>query len=354
MLVKTVSLSGLMRFAREALMASGVSETDSDVIAQTLVTTDSFGVLSHGTKNLYQYIQKMQAGGLNPKAVPTVDAEGPAWAILNGNQAMGMVSACKAMNLAIEKAKACGIGYVGVRNSCHFGAAGYYSNLAARQGLIGLAMSNADPNMAIPNSRDVVIGNNPFSFAVPTANAESIFLDIALSNVAALKVVAAREKGEQVPAGWLIDAEGAPTTDPSRFPYESHLLPMAAHKGYGLAILVEILASVITGAGMLSEVKSWNLDLKAPNNVGHVLIAIDVSQMLPGEVFARRMEKLARELHAAPRAKGVEQIFLPGEMDWAKHKKAVAEDRLALTDAMEKNLKALSEMCAIPIAINEA
>lgn len=153
--MKTVSLSGLMRFAREALMASGVSETDSDVIAQTLVTTDSFGVLSHGTKNLYQYIQKMQAGGLNPKAVPTVDAEGPAWAILNGNQAMGM-------------------------------------------------------------------------------------------------------------------------------------------------------------------------------------------------------EKLARELHAAPRAKGAEQIFLPGEMDWAKHKKAVAEDRLALTDAMEKNLKALSEMCAIPIAINEA
>lgn len=351
--MSTISISELTRFAKQTLMYYGMTEEDSSVVAQTLVTTDSFGVLSHGTKNLYQYVQKMQAGGLNPRAVPTVEAEGLAWVILNGNQAMGMVSACKAMNLAIDKAKQCGIGYVGVRNSCHFGAAGYYANLAARQGLIGLAMSNADPNMAIPNSCDVAIGNNPFSFAVPAANGESIFLDIALSNVAALKVVAAREKGEKVPEGWLIDAEGAPTTDPSGFPYDSHLLPMAAHKGYGLAILVEMLASAITGAGMLSEVKSWNLDLKAPNNVGHAFIAIDVAQMLPGKVFAERVDKLTQELHAAPKAKNAAQIFLPGEMDWEKHKKALRENRLALTDAMLENLKSLSQMCGIPIAIQE-
>ena len=130
---------------------------------------------------------------------------------------MGMVSSCRAMELAIEKAKKTGIAYVGVHNSCHFGAAGYYANLAAQQGLLGIAMSNTDPNMAI--------GNNPFSFAAPLKNGKSVFLDIALSGAAALKIVMAREKGQQVPPGFLIDAEGLPTTDPSGFPYESHLLP---------------------------------------------------------------------------------------------------------------------------------
>ena len=148
---------------------------------------------------------KCQAGGLDPKAIPTVEKEGPAWAILNGNCAFGMVSACKGMTLAVEKARACGIGYVGVHNSCHFGAAGYYANIAARNGMIGLSMSNADPNMAVPNSSGVAIGNNPFSFAIPYKDGRSIFLDMALSNVAALKVVMAREKGLQVPSGWLVD-----------------------------------------------------------------------------------------------------------------------------------------------------
>ena len=235
------------------------------------MTTDTFGVFSHGTNNLYNYIRKMLAGGLYAKAVPTVEKEGPSWAIVNGNAAMGMVSSCRAMELAIEKAKKTGIAYVGVHNSCHFGAAGYYANLAAQQGLLGIAMSNTDPNMAIPGSRDVAIGNNPFSFAAPLKNGKSVFLAIALSGAAALKIVMAREKGQQVPPGFLIDAEGLPTTDPSGFPYDSHLLPMAAHKGYGFAIMVEILASVLTGAGLLSQVVSWNLDLEATEQLAQIL-----------------------------------------------------------------------------------
>lgn len=232
--MKAIQVDELLRFAQAALEAAGVGAEDARTIANTLVTTDTFGVFSHGTNNLYNYIRKMQAGGLDAKAVPTVEKEGPSWAIVNGNAAMGMVSSCRAMELAIEKAKKTGIAYVGVHNSCHFGAAGYYANLAAQQGLLGIAMSNTDPNMAIPGSRDVAIGNNPFSFAAPLKNGKSVFLDIALSGAAALKIVMAREKGQQVPPGFLIDAEGLPTTDPSGFPYESHLLPMAAHQGIRL------------------------------------------------------------------------------------------------------------------------
>ena len=337
--MKAIQVDELLRFAQAALEAAGVGAEDARTIANTLVTTDTFGVFSHGTNNLYNYIRKMQAGGLDAKAVPTVEKEGPSWAIVNGNAAMGMVSSCRAMNLAIEKAKKTGIAYVGVHNSCHFGAAGYYANLAAQQGLLGIAMSNTDPNMAIPGSRDVAIGNNPFSFAAPLKNGKSVFLDIALSGAAALKIVMAREKGQQVPPGFLIDAEGLPTTDPSGFPYVSHLLPMAAHKGYGFAIMVEILASVLTGAGLLSQVVSWNLDLEAKNNVGHAFIAVDLAQMLPMDEFEARMEQMVQELESAPLAKNAQKIFVPGEMEWAKREKALAENRLELADNMAENLE---------------
>lgn len=225
--MKTILVEDLKDFSIKALEKAGVSMEDARTIAEVLVTTDTFGVLSHGTKNLYQYILKMQAGGLNPKAVPEIEAEGPAWAVINGNAAAGMVSACKAMTLAVEKARTTGIAYVGVRNSCHFGAAGYYANLAAKEGMIGIAMSNADPNMAIPNSSGVAIGNNPFSFAVPYKEDQTIFLDMALSNVAALKVVMAKEKGVQVPSGWLVDKDGQPTNDPSGFPRNLSCCPSA-------------------------------------------------------------------------------------------------------------------------------
>ena len=347
--MKTIRIDDLRDFSVGALRKAGVSETDAAVIAEALVTTDLFGVFSHGTKNLLNYILKIRAGGLNARAVPVVEAEGPAWAVLNGNAAMGMVSATRGMELAVAKARSAGIGYVGVKNSCHFGAAGYYANLAAKQGMIGIAMSNADPNMAIPNSRCVAIGNNPFSFAAPLPNGKSVFLDIALSNVSALKVIMAKEKGVSVPTEWLVDSEGRPTGDPSGFPGRSFLQPMAAHKGYGLAVMVELLASVLTGSGLLGEVKSWNLDLAAPNNAGHAFIALDVSQMIPPELFAARMEQLSGELHSADKAANADRIYLPGEMEWEKYDAALRSGRLQLTDAMVENLTKLSEITQISL-----
>ena len=347
--MKTIRIDDLRDFSVGALRKAGVSETDAAVIAEALVTTDLFGVFSHGTKNLLNYILKIRAGGLNARAVPVVEAEGPAWAVLNGNAAMGMVSATRGMELAVAKARSAGIGYVGVKNSCHFGAAGYYANLAAKQGMIGIAMSNADPNMAIPNSRCVAIGNNPFSFAAPLPNGKSVFLDIALSNVAALKVIMAKEKGVSVPTEWLVDSEGRPTGDPSGFPGRSFLQPMAAHKGYGLAVMVELLATVLTGSGLLGEVKSLNLDLAAPTYAGHSFIALDVSQMIPPELFAARMEQLSGELHSADKAANADRIYLPGEMEWEKYDAALRSGRLQLTDAMVENLTKLSEITQISL-----
>lgn len=351
--MKVISVDELKRVSVEALRKAGLTAEDAATAAEVLVTTDTFGVLSHGTKNLYPYILKMQSGGLNAAAQPTVEKEGPSWAIINGNNSLGMLSGCKAMELAIEKAKKTGIAYVGVNNSCHFGAAGYYANLAAKAGMIGLSMSNADPNMAIPNSCGVAIGNNPFSFAAPTGDGKSLFLDIALSNVAALKVVMAKEKGQSVPSSWLIDEDGQPTSDPSGFPETSHLQPMAAHKGYGLAMMVETLASVLTCAGVLSQVTSWNLRMSDKNGAGHAFIAIDISQMMDMEVFTARMQQMIAELKRAPLAKGASQIFVPGEMEWTKREKALAENRLELTDVMVENLEKLAGMYGMSVGFLE-
>ena len=347
-----IKLDELKSFSMETLLKTGVSEEDAKTITEVLVTTDTFGVLTHGTKNLYQYILKMHAGGLDAKAVPTVVGEGPSWAIINGNKAVGMVSACKAMNLAIKKAKETGIAYVGIKNSCHFGAAGYYANLAAKEGLIGLSMSNADPVIAVPNGCKKAIGTNPFSFAAPLGDGKSVFLDIALSNVAALKVIMAQEKGQAIPDTWLVDEDGLPTTDASKFPKEASLQPMGAHKGYGLAILVEILASVITGAGLLSEITSWNLDLSSSNNAGHAFIAIDISKMISPEIFAKRINKTASELKNGPKAKCADKIFLPGEMEWDKRNAALESGELEITDAMAESYRKLSELTGVKINLD--
>lgn len=351
--MKKIKLNSLRSFTIDSLVDAGVNLADATEAADALVTTDTFGVMTHGTKNLNQYIHKMQAGGLDPHAKPTIDREGLSWAILNGNKALGMVSGCKAMKLAIQKARETGIAYVGVHNSCHFGAAGYYANLAASEGMIGLSMSNADPVIAVPGGRTKAIGTNPFSFAAPLGDGTSLFLDIALSNVAALKVISAKEKGQPIPDTWLVDENGLPTTDANKFPKEASLQPMAAHKGYGLAVLVELLSSVVTGAGMLSEVVSWNLDLSSTNNVGHAFIAIDVSKMLPYEQFLSRMRWIADELHQSPKAVGHNRIWLPGEMEWERRKKVLATGEVELTDTMADSLTELSKKNGIRLEIAE-
>lgn len=349
--MKKVKIKELREFAVQALVKSGVPVENAEITADTLITTDMFGVMTHGIRNLGQYIEKTEAGGLDAKAEPEVICEGPAFAIMNGNKALGMVSGCKAMKLAIEKAKKVGIAYVGVKNSCHFGAAGYYANLAAEEGLIGLAMSNTDPVIAVPNGASKAIGTNPFSFACPTADGRSIFLDIALSSVAALKVIMAKENGMSIPDTWLVDKDGLPTTDSSLFPQNASLQPMGAHKGYGLAVLVEILSAVITGAGMLSEVASWNLDMSSVNNAGHAFIAIDIKQMINEEEFNKRITQVINELKNGSKAKGKDKIFLPGEMEWEKRAKALESGEIELTDAMVSGLEKLSEKTGLKINI---
>ena len=345
---KRIPIEELKDFCIGVLMKSGLEKQDAIIAAEVLIVTDTCGTYSHGTKNLYGYINKFKAGGMDPKARPAVINEGSFWALVDGNTALGVLSAYRAMEIAIQKASEFGIGYVGVRNGCHFGAAGYYAGMAAKKDMLGIAMSNADPNMSAPGSKCNVIGNNPFAYAIPTGKENFFFLDIAMSTVAALKVHKAKAEGICAPQGWVVDSEGLPTTDLRSFPEECFLQPMAGHKGYGLAILVETLAAVITGAGILKEVNSWNQKLSSKCETGHAFIALDISKIMPMESFYKRMNQMINEIHDAPKAVNAERIYLPGEIELEKRNDAI-KNGIVLPYDVILSLKQLSEEMEIEI-----
>ena len=309
----------------EALERAGMDTLDAQAAAELLTTTEAWGVHTHGAKLLRGYLRRLRAGGLNPRGRPHLAAEGGAWGVVDADNALGMIGSAFAMDVAIRKARAQGIAYVGIRNSCHFGAAGYYAWMAAREGLIGLAMANDLPSVAAPGSRGAITGSNPIAYAVPAGRQPAMMLDISVAAVAGGKVTAARERGEPIPEGWLVGQDGRPTTDASLFPALAALAPAAGHKGYGIALLVEVLAGVLPGAAIAWEVGSWQAsDPGLPTGHGGAFLAIDAASMMPSGAFERRVDALIDEIHAAPVADGAERILVPGELEWERHREAMA------------------------------
>ena len=338
-----ISALDLETFSRRTLQQAGLSEADARMASDVLVTTDTWGVFTHGTKNLRGYIRRIQGGGIKRDGRPRIQSEGPAWALIDGDAALGMVVSCFAMETAIAKAKASGLGYAGVRNSCHFGAAGYYAALAAQHNMIGIAMSNDTPTVTVPGARGAVLGSNPLAFAVPTDGPHPILMDMATSAVAGGKVFAAAALGRAIPDHWLVDAEGVPTTDPTGFPQAGALLPVGGHKGYGLALLIETLSAILTGAAVASQVLSWSFgDSSQPTDHGAAFLAIHIDAMMPGPQFQERVARTIGEIRQAPKAKGAERIYLPGEMEWEKRERALAEG-IDLPEDVASSLRRLAE-----------
>lgn len=350
-----IAISDLKDFCRTVLQKEGMKNEYATIVADVLSETDAFGIHSHGTKNLPGYIQKIRAGGIDIHAEPEIILNAASLATIDARRAIGMVPAVQAMDIACQKANHTGLALITVFNSCHFGAAGYYANMAAKRGMIGIAMSNVDPNMTIPGARGMVIGNNPFAYAAPMENGESMFLDIAMSNVASLKVVQARKDRRQIPDNWIVDKNGVPTTDPSHYPEEGAMQPMAAHKGYGLAILVDLLTAVLSNGctSMEGQISSWCFDMERPNNVCHAFLAIDPQVFPVGCGLSARVFEMARALRNAPKAQDSTRIFTPGEIEWSRHRRAEQEG-ISLPSDLEMTLQQFSHAEGIPLSIKEA
>ncbi len=337
----TISIDALKKFTQAALSSVGVREEDALTTATALVTTDAMGVFTHGTKLLSGYLKKLKGGGYRASVSPNVEREGLGWAIVDGQSALGQVGSSFAMQLAIEKARKVGIAYVGLRNTGHIGAAGYYAIMAAREGLIGMVTGNDIPSVAAPGSRKAVLGSNPLAYGVPVGSGDPIVLDIATAAVAGGKVYAAIQRGEPVNPTWLIGPDGKPTVDGSLYPTRASLAPMAGHKGYGFGLWCEILSAVLPGGNMTWKVGSWMFDeASLPSWHNASFIAIDIAAMVPPEQFEKRIRELVDEIHATPTADGVDRVLLPGEREWDFYRKVQTTGIALPQDVIEKLMQA--------------
>ena len=312
-----VPIGALQELALAAFRCCGLNEADAEAAAEVLVTTDAWGVYTHGTKSLRGYARRLRGGGLRADGRPQIVRQGPAWAVIDGDSSVGMVTARFAMRTAMDKARACGLGFTTVRNSCHFGAAGFYAWMAAREGMVGQAMANDTASVTAPGSRGPVLGSNPFAFAAPAGEEAPILLDISTAAVAGGKVRIAAAFGQPIPPTWLVDLQGAPTLDPHLYPHAASLTPMAGHKGYGLALMIETLSGLLSGARLTQAIGSWiDSDPALPTDHGHAFLALDVGAFFPLDQYQQRMDELIRQIRSAPKAQGQERIWLPGEKEW--------------------------------------
>ncbi len=344
-----LSLDELIAFSRSCLERAGVGDDDAAVAAEALATTDAMGVFTHGTKLLAGYLRKLRGGGYNPVGRPSIEREGPAWAVIDGQSALGQVGSVFAVRRAIEKAKSTGIAYVGLRNTGHIGAAGYYAALAARAGCIAMVTGNDIPSVAAPGSRTAVLGSNPLAYAVPVADGDPILLDIATAAVAGGKVYAAIQRGEPIPPTWLIGPDGHPTTDGSLYPQQAALAPMAGHKGYGFGLWCEILSAVLPGGHMTWQVGSWIFDDPGrPSWHNASFTVLDIAAISPRGDFDRRLKTLIDELHAAPAAADVERVLLPGEREWSRYRSTKVSGINLPPDVAEK-LRQAAELTGVQL-----
>ena len=337
-----VNPDDLKLFCMRAMEQAGLSRRHAEQTAEVLVTTDTWGTFTHGTRQLVPLLNNVKKGALNAGVEPKIVSEGPGWTLIDGHYAMPMVSSQLAMRSAIDKARSSGIAYSGVRHSSHYGAAGYYALMAVEHNMIGLSFSNVDVCMTVPGARAPVMGTNPLAYAVPAGEERPVFMDIATSVVAISKVIAAKTAGKPIPDNWLVDEEGRPTTDTSAYPARGAIQPMAGHKGYGIALLIEILSGVLTGASFLSGIGRWLEEEPKPADEGHAFIAMSVESFMEADQFKARMDSMIREIKNAPKAKGVDRIYLPGEMEWERSEEA-HRSGIELPDFVLTNLFKVAE-----------
>ncbi len=303
-------------FIIKQLMENGVPQEQAEIVADCFSMADSYGVTTHGAAILPSHIQRIQRGGYNLSPVFKVIRETAAFAVIDGNNAMGPVSATFCIRYAIEKCKDSGVFTVFSRNNNTLGPAFYYPLLAAREGLIGIACSNSPAQMAPIGGKEKMLGTNPFAIVIPNGDAP-IILDMATSIVAKSKFKEYKLAVKELPEGWALDADGKPTTDPDEA-MQGLVLPMAGFKGYGIAMMIDILSGVLSGAGYLNKVGRFYTENSSCMNVGFQFIVLDPKQIL-GEEYGALIKDFVSQLRNSKSIDGC-SIILPGD-DRLKYKK---------------------------------
>ena len=328
-----------LKMGIEILEQVGVSAAHAAILMENFLDCDRKGIFTHGIFRLPTYLKQMKRGNINPQPDIRIVKDDPAVVLMDGDAGLGAVVSYYAMQAAIDICSRQGIGVVGVRNSNHFGAAAYYTEMASRANYIGIAFTNASPAIAPTGSLQPLLGNNPWSISVPTNLPYPITMDIANSVVARGKIRIAKSKGETIPLGWALNKYGQPTTDPQEALDGGAILPIGDYKGYCITFMLEILTGVLTGAAFGDQIAGVEQD--GIRNNGHLFIALDIEKFMSVGEFKRRVDELVRMVKSLPRIKEDQEILLPGEIEW-RRKLSQAEGTVKLTEQIFQMLHELS------------
>ena len=331
----------LEAFCESALKALGLPEQDAALTAARMIDADLRGVDTHGIFRLNHYHQRIKAGGINLNPNVHIVRENAVTALVDGDNGMGHVVVNFATELAIQKAKDSGLAWVGTTNGNHAGAGAVYSSMTAANDMIGIYMTVANANHMAPwGGVELILGTNPISFAIPAGAEPPIVLDIATTMASYGKVKLAAQKGESIPVGWMIDQKGQPITNPQRSS-GGLLLPIGDYKGYGLNVIIGMLAGVLNGAAFGRNVVDFNKDLAGKNNSGHMILAMRVDNFQPVESFKQEMDRVIREIRESQRMEGVDRIWLPGEIEYYLIQERL-EKGIPLAPVVVSNLRQLA------------
>ncbi len=312
------TFSQINDFIGQALLSLRFPEKDALTIAQLMTQAEFQGSDGHGIIRLPAYTKRILSGGINLKPNIKIIKEKVATALIDGDNAMGHLVMLKATELAIEKAKNTGIAWVGSQFSNHAGPASLYAKMALEHDMIGLYFAVGNANHLPPwGGLDMLLSTNPIAAAIPALEEAPIVLDMATTVAAYGKVKAKAQKGEMMPEGWMIDKEGKPLLDPTRSD-EGFLLPIGGYKGYGLSLVVGILAGSLNGAAMGRQVIDFNKDYKTTTNTGQAIAIIDPNAFGEIDDFKRSIDQLIRDIKNSQRMPNVDKIWLPGEQSHEK------------------------------------
>ncbi len=314
-LVHHYSLETLRSFATAFMQALGATSEEADIISDGLMTASQWWHpgQGQGLEKLFRYQRRVKNGGIVPDAPMRWLTDGPSYALLDAAKGFGYVAAHRAMSRAVEKARSTGIALVGVRHSNHFGIAGFHAMTAAKQGLIGWSFTNAAAEMAPWGSAKPVLGTNPWGIAIPRDDDHAIVLDMALTMSGKGMMRWYERENRQMPDNWALTPAGQVTIDPSAA-MDGPMLPIGEYKGYGLSLVTDVLAGVMTGAlfGLDVFQDDQNYD------VGHMMIAINPAALLPADEYNRRLAELVRQVKGAPPIDPARPVLLPGEVEFRR------------------------------------
>jgi len=322
-----IAAGELSAFVARIFTAAGLREADAHRVAAGLVEADLEGLSSHGVMLADMYVDRLRAGSVSTQSAGTIVSENGSAVVLDGGHAFGHLIGDQAMGIAVERARAHGMGMTAVRHAFHFGAAAPYARQAAAKDCIGIAMCNTRPLMPPPGGAERVVGNNPLAVAVPVDGPIPLVLDMATSEAAMGKIRMAEKEGEKIPGNWAVKADGSPTTDPSEA-IAGMLLPTGGAKGFGLSFMIDMMCGLLSQGASGAQVRPLYGDFGIPYDCSHLFIAIDVAHFCNVDQFRQQVASAAERIRNGTRAPGVDRLFTPGEPEWRRLKQADGQIRI--------------------------